>query len=310
MIDFTTCEVNKFKAYGGANGNKINIRYEGKEYMLKFPPVPGKTKAMSYTNGCISEYLACHIYETLKISVQETLLGTYTDKRGKEKVVVACRDFTENGKKLMEFAQLKNTCIDSEQNGFGTELSTILSAIEEQSLIPQQELKEFFWDMFIADALLGNFDRHNGNWGILVDEKNQTAEIAPIYDCGSCLYPQIAAEEMGAVLEKEEEIERRIFVFPTSAIQENGKKLSYFAYISSLKNPDCNAALKRIYERIDMDKINRIVEETPFLEPVQREFYQIMLKERKEKILDFSMELLLKQELREEPEQTAPVQSM
>lgn len=31
-------------------------------------------------------------------------------------------------------------------------------------------------------------------------------------------------------------------------------------------------------------------------EPVQREFYQIMLKERKEKILDFSMELLLKQE--------------
>ena len=27
MIDFTQCEVNKFRAYGGANGNKINIRY-------------------------------------------------------------------------------------------------------------------------------------------------------------------------------------------------------------------------------------------------------------------------------------------
>lgn len=91
---------------------------------------------------------------------------------------------------------------------------------------------------------------------------------------------------------------------------ENGKKLSYFAYISLLKNPDCNAALKRIYERIDMDKINRVVEETPFLEPVQQEFYQIMLKERKEKILDFSRELLLRQELREEPKQTAPMQSM
>lgn len=103
MIDFTKCEVNKFKAYGGANGNKINIRYDGKEYMLKFPLAPGKTKAMSYTNGCISEYLAC-------------------------------RDFTESSKKLMEFARLKNTCIDSEQNGFGTELSTIIAAIEEQSL--------------------------------------------------------------------------------------------------------------------------------------------------------------------------------
>lgn len=187
----------------------------------------------------------------------------------------------------------KNICLNFRLfRGFGTELSTIIAAIEEQSLIPQQELKDFFWDMFIADALLGNFDRHNGNWGILVDEKNQIAETAPVYDCGSCLYPQIAAEEMGAVLEKEEEIDRRIFVFPTSAIQENGKKLSYFEYISSLKNQDCNAALKRIYERIDMEKINRVVQETPFLEPVQRDFYQIMLKERKEKILDFSKERL------------------
>ena len=51
-----------------------------------------------------------------------------------------------------------------------------------------------------ADALLGNFDRHNGNWGILVDEESQTAEIAPVYDCGSCLYPQLGAHEMQAVL--------------------------------------------------------------------------------------------------------------
>lgn len=43
--------------------------------------------------------------------------------------------------------------------------------------------------MFIVDAFLGNFDRHNGNWGILVDECKKTAEIAPVYDCGSCLYP-------------------------------------------------------------------------------------------------------------------------
>lgn len=224
MIDFTQCEVNRFRAYGGANGNKINIRYEGKSYMLKFPPTPGKTKVMTYTNGCISEYLACHIYETLGIRVQETLLGSYTDKRRKEKIVVACLDFTEGGKKLMEFAQLKNTCIDSEQNGYGTELSTIMAAIEEQTLIPQQEMKQFFWDMFIADALLGNFNRHNGNWGILVDEKNQTAEMAPVYDCGSCLYPQLSVEEMERVLEKEEEIDRRIFVFPTSAVMEQGKK--------------------------------------------------------------------------------------
>ena len=44
MIDFTGCPVNKFKGYGGANGNKINIEYNGVSYMLKFPPVPSKNK--------------------------------------------------------------------------------------------------------------------------------------------------------------------------------------------------------------------------------------------------------------------------
>ncbi|WP_313563649.1 HipA domain-containing protein, partial [Ruminiclostridium cellobioparum] len=198
MIDFTPCVVNKFKAYGGANGNKINVRYDDKSYMLKFPPRPSRNREMSYTNGCISEYLACHIFEALGFRTQETLLGTYTDSRGKEKTVVACGDFTEDGKKLIEFAHLKNTCIDSEQSGYGKELTSILQAIEEQTLLPPDQLRDFFWDMFIADALLGNFDRHNGNWGILVDERLQTAEIAPVYDCGSCLYPQLAAENMQA----------------------------------------------------------------------------------------------------------------
>lgn len=297
MIDFTNCPVNKFKGYGGANGNKINIIYEGTSYMLKFPPVPNKSKVMSYTNSCISEYLACHIIETLGFDVQQTLLGTYTDKRGKEKVVVACKDFTADGKKLMEFAHLKNTCVDSEQSGYGTDITSILKAIEEQSLVDPKKLKDFFWDMFIVDAFLGNFDRHNGNWGILIDEQKQYAQIAPVYDCGSCLYPQMDSAMMETVLNNEEEINQRIYLFPTSAILENGKKISYFDYISSLQNEDCNRALKRMVERINMESICCLIDETPAITEMQKDFYKVMVFERKAKILDHSMELLLKQEL-------------
>ena len=294
MIDFTRCEVNRFRAYGGANGNKLNIRYNGESYMLKFPPVPTRTQAISYTNGCISEYLACHIFEMLGIPAQETLLGTYTDRRGKEKLVVACKDFTEGGKRLLEFAQLKNTCVDTEQNGYGTDLPSILQAIDEQTLLPASEVRTFFWDMFIADAFLGNFDRHNGNWGFLVDEAHRTAEIAPVYDCGSCLYPQLSTDEMECVLSDDEEIARRIFTFPTSAIKADDRKLSYFEYISSLKNEDCALALEKISARIDMRRIKALIQETPGLLPIQREFYYVMLSERKAKILDHSMEQLMK----------------
>lgn len=294
MIDFTNCKVNKFRAYGGANGNKINVIYDGDGYMLKFPPIAKANKTMSYSNSCISEYIACKIFNSIGIKTQETLLGTYIDKKGKEKVVVACKDFTENNKKLIEFAELKNTCIDSEQNGYGKELSSIMDAINEQDLIPSEKLKEFFWDMFITDALLGNFDRHNGNWGILVDEENQTASIAPVYDCGSCLYAQLDVKGMEKVLQNEKEIDERIYTFPRSAIEEDGQKISYFDYISSHKNPDCTNALRRIYPKINLEKINEIIDNTETICDIQKDFYKNMIKERYDKIIDHSMDLVQK----------------
>ncbi|MEG0874818.1 MAG: CtkA family protein, partial [Clostridiales bacterium] len=237
-----------------------------------------------------------HILASIGLPVQDTLLGTYTDKRGKEKLVVACKDFTADGKRLMEFAHLKNTCVDSEQNGYGTELDSILKAIDEQVLIPAPELRAFFWELFVADAWLGNFDRHNGNWGILIDEQKQHAEIAPIYDCGSCLYPQMDVRDMAKVLGDESEINQRIYTFPTSAIVDSGKKISYFDFISSLESAECSEALERIAGRIDMKKVHEIIAATPAISDLQKDFYQTMIAERKEKILDYSMALRMKQQ--------------
>lgn len=56
--------------YGGANGSKISVIYNGERYMLKFAP-HGKD------NRCITEYLGCHILQSLGIHTQDTLLGTY-----------------------------------------------------------------------------------------------------------------------------------------------------------------------------------------------------------------------------------------
>lgn len=292
MIDFTSCKIDPYKAYSGANGQKICIWYNDARYMLKFPPLAPRNKAMSYSNGCLSEYLACHILASMGFHVQETLLGTYTMSDGRIKTVVACKDFNVGSKRLIEFAQLKNTCINSEQNGYGTELSSILTAIEEQRLIQAEKLRAFFWDMFIADALLGNFDRHNGNWGLLVDETAQTADIAPIYDCGSCLFPQLDPAQMETVLHSEAEIANRVFVFPTSAIEENGKKINYFQYISSLKNSECTAALQRVHTQIDLGTINEIIAATPGLTELQKDFYSNIIYERYTHIVEHTMEMV------------------
>ena len=84
MIDFTNLAVRN-KTYAGANGSKISVIYNNELYMLKFPAIPAINKEMSYANGCISEYIGCHIFESIGIPVQKTLLGTYT-KNGKQKI--------------------------------------------------------------------------------------------------------------------------------------------------------------------------------------------------------------------------------
>ncbi len=298
MLDnFNNYEISKFKYYDGTNGNKICLLDDyGTKYMLKTPPLKNKnTKNKYYTNGCISEHIGCLIFKCLGFNTQDTKLGIYTVD-GKDKMCVLCKDFETDNKKLFKFAEIKNAIISSSENGFGVELSSVLEAIEEQNNINPLILKSFYFDMFIVDALLGNFDRHNGNWGLLLDDVNKTSEIAPIYDCGSCLYPALSDEEMKKILNDPKEIEARIYVFPNSILKINDKKINYFNYISSLVNKDCNEALKRIGNKIDLCKINKIIDEIEGISDIRKEFYKTMLRLRKEKIIDYSLNLLHEKE--------------
>ncbi|MBO5004257.1 MAG: HipA domain-containing protein [Clostridia bacterium] len=293
MLDFTNCKINNYKFYGGKNGGKICIIYNDEDYMLKFPAINEGIEEYGYSNSCVSEYIACNIVKTLGLNVQDTILGTF-NLNGIDKIVVACKDFTSSGNVLKQFAELKNSQIETSKNGYGTELTEVIETIENQLIYDVKELKEFFWNMFIVDSLVGNFDRHNGNWGFLINESLKKIEIAPIYDCASCLYPQLTDDRIEQIINDDDELKARVFVFPTSALKMNDKKINYFEFISSLTNSDCNKALLKIFPKIDIEKINKIIDETPFISEIRKEFYKKILKMRYEKILKFSYEKLCK----------------
>lgn len=282
MPDFTSCKQLLGNAYNGANGKKIAIEYQGEQYMLKFPPSGADKKTeLSYINSCVSEHIASSIFNIVGIQTQETILGTF-DVNGKTKVVCACKDFTADGSRLFDFCSIKNTVIDSEHGGTGTELSDILDTIEKQRFVNPVELRDHFWNVFVMDAFLGNFDRHNGNWGFLYDNTTQTARIAPVYDCGSCLLPQTDEKTMRAVLSNADEMNARILQFPTSAIKLSGNKLNYYNFLSSGQNADCNAALHRMVPRIDMDAISAFIDAVPYITDLQKDFYKSYLNARYE----------------------------
>lgn len=284
-VDFTNCRRLLERAYSGANGKKIAVAYNGKPYMLKFPPSgTGKPTELSYTNSCVSEHIGSSVFHLLGIPAQETMLGTFS-VNGKEKIVCACLDFTAGGKRFYDFCSIKNTVLDSESDGSGTELEAVLEAIEKQQYVDPVALKKHFWEMFVTDALLGNFDRHNGNWGFLYDPKTQTRQIAPIYDCGSCLLPQADDKVMRSVLENEEELNLRIYRFPTSAIRHHGKKINYYDFLSGAEFDGCNQAVRAVYERVDLDRIWAFIEQVPYISDLQKAFYQRYLSARLDRIL-------------------------
>ena len=63
--------------------------------------------------------------------------------------------------------------------------------------------------------------------------------------------------------------------------------MSYFEFLNSLENADCNKALLTIYPRLDIQKINSLFESlSGLVADKQIDFYKIMAKARKEMILE------------------------
>ena len=83
----------------------------------------------------------------------------------------------------------------------------MLYAIRHQFVTEKKELEAYFWDMFVVDALIGNWDRHNGNWGFLYSQEKDELELAPIFDCGSSLFPQVDEEMMKMILSSKKRTE-------------------------------------------------------------------------------------------------------
>lgn len=292
-IDFTNCKTLLGRAYNGANGKKIAVLYNGIEYMLKFPPSgERKPTELSYTNSCISEHVASSIFNLIGLNAQQTMLGTY-QVGNKTKLVCACKDFTAGGKRFFDFCSMKNTILESESGGSGTELDDIIDAIEKQQYISPEYLTNFFWDMFVVDALLGNFDRHNGNWGFLFDDATGEASIAPIFDCGSCLLSRADEKIMNSVLADEDAMNARVFQFPTSAVKLNGKKINYYDFITAAEYEDCNAAVKRIVPNIDLEKISAFIDEVPYISDLQKEFYKEYIGARFQLILKPAFDIIM-----------------
>lgn len=281
LFDFSKNRLS-YKSYGGSE-KKIGIYIDDDLYMIKFQ----KKTAFGVRFNTISEYLGSHIYQMLGFDCQNTYLGTYNGEN-----VVACKDFVSDDIQFVPFNDVGESSLEEDKEKYQYSYEDIMELLNaNKKLTNVNETISLFFEMYIVDALLGNFDRHGANWGFI--KKNNKYYIAPIFDNGSCLYPNLTNEdEMKMIINDEEEINKRIYKFPTSQIKLDGQKSSYFEVISSLKFEEMDKALLKIYPLIDLNEIFKLIDEIPIISDTHKLFYKTMIRNRYEKIIVYSINKL------------------
>ena len=150
--------------------------------MVKMPdPVRRKNLDINYMNNQFSEYIGCHIFASIGIPVQETILVKIT-KNGKEKIAVACKDFLNKDEELIEMGNASLSLSTEKKYAASIEdVYEMINILSRNYKLNKNDAISRFWDMFVVDTLIGNTDRHLGNWGFI--KKDDILTMAPIYDC-------------------------------------------------------------------------------------------------------------------------------
>ena len=288
-------------SYGGRAGQKLGVIINGENWFLKFPKSAKSFEGvnMSYNSSPLSEYIGSHIYEMLDIPVHKTMLGI-KDK----KVVVACKDFRKDISRirLEDYNSINNIYVAGLEEKLSSYTSSSIELTDLQGLmiviennprfIECPELKERFWDMFVVDALIGNNDRNNGNWGVLINNITEEVEVAPVFDNGASFAGNIDNSKIERILDDEERFKQSVYDSRICAFTINDKKINPLKYIESMENSDCNEAVQRIVPKINLKKIHDFINEIPkqyndveIISDSRKDFYYKSVKYRYEKSL-------------------------
>lgn len=277
------------RRYGGNAGAKIGIKLQDEFWFLKFPKnISGYRRVeMSYMTSPLSEYIGSHIYESIEIPVHKTILGEYNGK-----IVVACKDFCQKPyERLDEYVSIKNDYVEGLEEKISslspssegkTDINEIKLVMNSNELfINHPELRERFWDMFVVDALIGNNDRNNGNWGVIVNENTGDSEIAPVYDNGASFSNKLSDNQMNNLLKNPNKFVESVYKNRVCSFEEDGKLINPLKYIESRKDEDCNEAFLRIFPKIKVDNIKKLIDEIPttyndilVISDIRKEFYK------------------------------------
>lgn len=262
--------------YGGASGDKRGIVINGENWLLKYPKSTRRMNNVDipYTTSPLCEYLGSHIYRILGYDIHQTEIGIRNGK-----MVVACKDFTDNNTDLLEFRTIKNCANEALSEKFGTDFPEESHAVNFPELmlhirnnnilkaVPGMERR--FFEQAIVDVFINNNDRNNGNWGLLRprDKEPGTADrIAPVYDNGGSFQNKLSDAKAKGLLERPELIEQQAYGSQTIYADGNGKIYSVKRFLQlHSKYPEMKKVILYVVPLIKekMNEIKALIQDIP-----------------------------------------------
>lgn len=142
--------------------------------------------------------------------------------------------------------------------------------------------------MFVIDALIGNSDRNNGNWGFLAQDGE--LKLCPVYDCGGCLNSKRSDKQMQNDLETNG-IKNLALNYLYIFTDEKGKRISPFHYMEKHPNETIKQTLD-LFTDDKLDEIFRLIDSLiPIISSVRAIWYKEILRLRFEHLLQFRQSL-------------------
>lgn len=277
-MDFSDYPRNR-KFYGGANGLKNCIIINGDAFLLKTIPLHDQNHTRY---DAFSEYVSSHVFELLGVDVQDTIFG-FNNLNGNLEYAVACKDFIPNNCELYEFDKFRNSKILG--NSKHQSLDQTLYLIDHIDIIDPILVKDRFWTQFAVDAFIGNWDRHNGNWGFIIpNDENANVSLAPVFDNGSSLFGRITDQNLHEYC-KQNRIPEICLGVSSSLTDNFGKMLNYVDFISTTNHKECIDKIEWLVDSIDLNKVDDIIYSVDEIPEIRKDFISEMLGVKKELIL-------------------------
>lgn len=258
------------------NNRQLVFDLRDRTYFLK--------NVLSPPSVSVSEYISTIVFRSLGIPVQDTLLGFFETETSLQRVA-ACQELEQDGFSLRYFRDISQDIFKKVRGGFGLELDEILQTIRLQTLVEPDLLLRFFWEMFVVDALIGNYNRNNCEWGILYRRNPHSIRISPVFSSSSCLYPHADEKKRKSILHNRAEMDYRLYHAPQSVIMQQDKKINYYNFLTTCHDPDFCAAFLHITRVCHMSVIYSEIKKHLLISQEEKEFYLFVLQERYEKII-------------------------